>query len=71
MPTLPQPGGHYLLSPDARELVGFFSAGPHQMRLTRFAVIGDAWEPNGGGFQWTGLMRSLYRDYTRKGYRKV
>ncbi len=70
MPTLPQPNGHYLLSPDSRELVGFFDAGGHQMRLTRFAVIGGQWEPQGGAFNWTGLMRHSYQGYLQKGYRK-
>ena len=71
LPHIPSIDGHYLLSPDGKELVGFFDAGIHQMRLTRFAVVSGQWEPISGGFQWTGIMRHFYRSYLLSNYRKV
>jgi hypothetical protein len=52
-------------------LVRFCEAGGHQMMMTRFAIEAGEWEPQGGGFDWTGRVRQRYSALAAKGYRKA
>lgn len=70
LPTLANRTSHFLISADGTELVRFSDAGNHQMLMTRFAVEAGQWEPQGGGFDWTGRVRQRYQALTAKGYRK-
>jgi|694.fasta_scaffold51722_2 hypothetical protein len=71
LPTLTDRANHFLISVDGTELVRFCEAGGHQMMMTRFAVEDGQWEPQGGGFDWTGRIRQRYQQLTAKGYHKV
>ena len=71
LPTMTDRANHFLISADGTELVRFCEAGHHQMMMTRFAVEAGQWEPQGGGFDWTGQVRKRYSALTAKGYRKV
>jgi hypothetical protein len=70
-PTLPDRANHFLISSDGQELVRFCESGYHQMMVTRLAVVAGEWTPQGGGFNWTGLVRKHYEALTAKGYRKT
>jgi len=71
LPALTDRANHFLVSADGTELVRFCEAGGHQMMMTRFAVEDGQWEPQGGGFDWTGRIRQRYQQLTAKGYHKV
>jgi hypothetical protein len=71
LPALTDRTNHFLISADGQELVRFCDAGHHQMMMTRFAAEAGEWEPQGGGFDWTGQVRKRYQTLTAKGYRKV
>jgi hypothetical protein len=71
LPALTDRANHFLISADGTELVRFCEAGGHQMMMTRFAVEDGQWEPQGGGFDWTGRIRQRYQQLTAKGYHKV
>lgn len=71
LPTLANETSHFLISPNGAELVRFSDAGNHQMLMTRFATVAGEWEPQGGGFDWTGRARQRYQALTAKGYRKI
>jgi hypothetical protein len=70
-PTMANRANHFLISADGQELVRFCDAGNHQMMMTRFAIEAGEWEPQGGGFDWTGRVRQRYQQLTAKGYRKA
>ena len=70
LPALTDRANHFLISADGTELIRFCDAGHHQMMMTRFAVEAGNWEPQGGGFDWTGRVRERYQSYMAKGYRK-
>ena len=71
LPALTDRANHFLVSADGTELVRFCEAGGHQMMMTRFAVEDGQWEPQGGGFDWTGRIRQRYQQLTANGYHKV
>jgi len=71
LPALADRTNHFLISADGTELVRFCDAGHHQMMMTRFAIEAGEWEAQGGGFNWTGLVRKRYSALLTKGYRKV
>jgi hypothetical protein len=70
LPTLDNCVTHFLISADGQKLVRFSDAGGHQMLMTRFTIEAGQWEPQGGGFDWTGRVRQRYQALTAKGYRK-
>jgi hypothetical protein len=70
-PTMANRANHFLISADGQELVRFCDAGNHQMMMTRFEIEAGQWEPQGGGFDWTGRVRHRYQQLTAKGYRKA
>jgi hypothetical protein len=71
LPTMTDRANHFLISADGQELVRFCDSGHHQMMVTRFAIEAGEWEPQSGGFNWTGLVRKHYQALTAKGYRKA
>lgn len=70
LPILESRTNHFLISSDGSELIRFCDVGDCQMMITRFALEAGQWEPQGGGFNWTGIMRQRYQSYIKKGYRK-